>query len=78
MNLSQRTVARLLGHPNTVMLSRYECSRSIPPLVVAFRLEIVYRVPVAFLFPGMYEALRNEIRAREEKVSGLDQPTSEH
>jgi len=32
------------------------------------RLEIIYRVPVAFLFPDLYEALRTEIRAEEARL----------
>jgi len=36
------------------MVSHYEHGRSYPPLPVALGLEIILRVPVAFLFPGLY------------------------
>jgi len=73
MRFSQKLVARLLGHQNTSMLSRYEHGKSTPPLLTALRLEIVYRVPVAFLFPSLYEGLRHQIRQLEETLAGRGQ-----
>lgn len=69
MKFPQKHVSRLLGHKDTTMLSRYEHGRSLPPLPTALKLEIIYRVPVAFLFPALYEALRNPIRSQEEKAA---------
>jgi transcriptional regulator with XRE-family HTH domain len=63
--LSQKAVAILLGRRDSTMLSRYENGKSLPPLSTALRLEIIYRVPVAFLFPKMYENLRVQIRSKE-------------
>lgn len=58
------------------MLSRYELGRSFPPLPTALKLEIIYRVPVAFLFPSLYEALRNPIRNEETELAAMGrQPT---
>lgn len=68
MGFSQKQVARLVGHRDTTMLSHYEHGRVLPPLAVALRLEIVYRVPVAFLFPAMYDDLKREIRQHEESA----------
>jgi transcriptional regulator with XRE-family HTH domain len=67
MHFSQKYVAGLLGFPDTTMLSRYELGRSLPPLAKALSLEIIYRVPLAFLFGGMYASLREEIRSKEAK-----------
>ncbi|MGD1096662.1 MAG: helix-turn-helix transcriptional regulator [Bryobacteraceae bacterium] len=69
MGFTQRQVARLLGHANTSMVSHYEHGRALPPLPTALGLEIVYRVPVAFLFPMMYDELRREIRKHEETLA---------
>jgi len=69
IGFSQKQVARLLGLKGTSMLSRYEHGRSLPPLPMAFSLGIVLRVPVEFLFPGLYEGLRNRIRADEERFA---------
>ena len=71
---SQRQVARLLGLKGTSMLSRYEHGQSLPPLPVAFSLGVILRVPVEFLFPGLYEILRDRIRAEEERMRPF-QPT---
>ena len=65
LNLSQKQVAVLLGHRDTSMLSRYENGRSLPPLLTALRLEIVYRAPVAFLYLQLYTALREGVRKQE-------------
>ncbi len=73
MRLSQKVVAGLLGRKNSAMLSRYEKGRSFPPLATALQLEIIYRVPVAFLFPGMYDAMRDHIRSEEARIAGFGQ-----
>jgi DNA-binding transcriptional regulator YiaG len=73
LRLSQKAVARLLGHISTAMISRYERGKSVPPLSTALRLEIIYRVPVAFLFPRMYDDLRIRIRDKEGRLAGVDQ-----
>jgi transcriptional regulator with XRE-family HTH domain len=73
MGFTQKQVARLLDQRDTSMVSHYEHSRALPPLAVALGLEIIYRVPVAFLFPTMYEELRKQIRAGEQTLSGAGQ-----
>jgi transcriptional regulator with XRE-family HTH domain len=65
MGFTQKRVAGLLGFRDTSMVSHYEHSRALPPLAVALGLEIIYRVPVAFLFPAMYDELRRQIREQE-------------
>lgn len=73
MGFTQKQVARLLGHRDASMISHYEHGRALPPLTVALGLEIIYRVPVAFLFPAMYDERRQEIRAHEESLAGARQ-----
>jgi len=75
MGFTQKQVARLLGQRDTSMVSHYEQGRALPPLGVALRLEIVYRVPVAFLFPNMYDELKRQIRQQEESLAGIGQRT---
>jgi transcriptional regulator with XRE-family HTH domain len=55
------------------MISHYEHGRSLPPLPVALSLEIILRVPVAFLFPGMYEEIKLRIRKQEQELAGVGQ-----
>ena len=69
--LSQKRVAAMLGHSDTSMLSRYESGRSLPPLLTALRLEIIYRTPVAYLYPKVYKEMREQIRQQEEAPSGV-------
>ena len=73
MGFSQKQVARLLGQRDASMVSHYEHSRAMPPLAVALSLEIIYRVPVAFLFPSLYDQLRLTIQSEEESLAGRGQ-----
>jgi len=66
LSFSSRQVAALLGHQTTSTLSNYERGERLPGLVNALRLAIILRVPIEFLFPILYEELREEIRALEE------------
>ena len=73
MGFSQKQVARLLGHRDASMVSHYERYRALPPLAVALGLEIIYRTPVAFLFPDMYDELKRRIRGDEQSFGGTGQ-----
>jgi DNA-binding XRE family transcriptional regulator len=73
MGYSQKQAASLIGHRGTSMLSRYESGRSLPPLLTALRLEILYRTPVAFLYVGIYKRLKDEMRSAEEQMAGRGQ-----
>jgi len=53
----------------------YERGEHAPSLANALRLGIILRVPVEFLFPALYDGLRNEIRAEEERLAAPQQPT---
>jgi len=75
MGFSPAHVALLLGHKDTSTLSDYERGERMPSLVNAFRLSIILRVPVEFLFPIDYDRLRNLIRAAEDRLSEPTQPT---
>jgi len=68
MELSQKQVAAILGLKNIAVLSHYEHGTSQPSLERALGLEIVYRVPVAFLFPEQYEEIRARIRDKESRM----------
>jgi len=61
-------VAHLLGHKDASTLDDYERGDRRPSLVNAFRLSVILRTPVEFLFPALYDALREQIRAEEERM----------
>jgi DNA-binding XRE family transcriptional regulator len=61
LRMSQKQVARLLGHASTTMLSKYERGRRPPPLVIAIKLAIVYKMNVEGLFPQLYRELKTKV-----------------
>lgn len=67
MGFTQKQVAKFLGNPDATMISHYESNRALPPLGVALSLEILYRTPVAFLFPGLHADLKQILREQEER-----------
>ncbi len=69
--LSQKRVAFFLNHKTSSQLSHYERGAKCPNLVNALKLEIIYHVPVAFLFGDLYGKLREDIQAREQKLGDL-------
>jgi transcriptional regulator with XRE-family HTH domain len=75
MGFSVAHISRLLGQQDNAALSDYERGVHTPSLVNAFRLGIILRVPVEFLFPALYDGLRNEIRAEEERLAVPEQQT---
>jgi transcriptional regulator with XRE-family HTH domain len=69
MTFSTGHVARLLGHGDTSTYRDYERGERLPSLVNAFRLGIILRVPLEFLFPDLYDELKKAIRAEEERLA---------
>ncbi len=68
MGFTQKQVAMIMGYVSPTLLSHYERGRKLPSLTTALKLEIVYRVPVAFLYPDLYQQLKEELQAREEAL----------
>jgi len=62
-------VAHLLAHKGTAVLSNYERGERLPSLVNALKLGIILRVPVEFLFGGLHDELRIQIRAEEDRLA---------
>ena len=75
MRFTTSHVARLLRHKDASTLSDYERGERLPSLVNALRLGIILRVPVEFLFPDLYDRLREDIRAEEEYLARPEQLT---
>jgi len=68
MGFTQRQVAAILTHVSQPNLSHLERGDKLPSLITALKLEINYRVPVAFQFPEHYARLKAAIRQKEEVV----------
>jgi len=62
--LSQRQLGQILGYENEVQVSRHERSETVPPLNRALGYHIVFRVPIAALFPGIYEDVREAVETQ--------------
>jgi transcriptional regulator with XRE-family HTH domain len=67
MDLSQEVVGELAGYLTGADISRLEHGERLPSLILALKLEIIYRVPIAFLYPDLYLRLREVIRDKEER-----------
>ena len=70
--LKQKEVAWLIGQKTLSHVSRYEQNRTLPNLLTALKFEIIYRRPVAFLYPDLYQHLKREIRNKEEAHHGSE------
>ena len=68
MDFTQRQVSQILGYVSPATISAYEHGRKLPSFLTALKLEIVYRVPVAFLFPEHYARLKTALREREDEL----------
>jgi|WetSurMetagenome_2_1015567.scaffolds.fasta_scaffold213070_2 DNA-binding XRE family transcriptional regulator len=66
--LSQREIAHLLGYPDQGPVSRHERLCCVPPLMIALSYQAIFGVPVADLFPGSYEAIKQAVEERIEKM----------
>lgn len=66
MRFTPRQIARLIGHKDSTAVCQFESGARLPSLINAFRLGIILRVPVEFLFPALYDELRERIRVAEE------------
>jgi len=69
MSFTTSHVGCLLGHQDSSTFCEFERGDRLPSLINAFRLGIILRVPVEFLFPDLYDGLRNHIRAQEDRMT---------
>jgi DNA-binding XRE family transcriptional regulator len=66
---SQKFVAKLIGHKDQSQVCTWEKGTKIPNLENAFKLGIILRTPVEFLFPDYFQTTRETLRHKEEKLS---------
>ncbi len=55
-------VAHLISHKTPDLISRYEQGLHLPGLEIAFKFEILYKMPVQKLFKELYKKCRGEVR----------------
>jgi transcriptional regulator with XRE-family HTH domain len=66
--LSRKQVASILGYDDVSTIARQEQGKYIPPLRMLLGFEILYRTPIAYLYPDLYRELKEQIRAREAEL----------
>ena len=66
--LSQRELGSLLGYPDKGQISRHERLATMPSLLTALSYQAIFRVPIAELFPGVYEAVKQAVEERLAKM----------
>lgn len=62
--LSQKQLAELLGYDSRSVVSRHECSNSMPSLEIVLAYQAIFRVPVSDLFLGIYQKIEKVIEAQ--------------
>ena len=75
MRFTQLKVMSILGWKNKKGLCQIESGNVVPTLTTAFKLAIIYRVPVEFLFSSLHRQLLDQVRAKEQALAPVGQPT---
>jgi transcriptional regulator with XRE-family HTH domain len=66
--LAQKSVARLLGHKTTSVISEYENGRLFPSLRTALKLAAIYNKPLAELYSPLCLEIDRELQATRPKT----------
>lgn len=74
----QIDVAKMLGIKSSSKISRWEKGESIPNLVNAFKISILFRVMVDSLFIDLLRHLRKDMKERESEYLHKKQIVSHH
>lgn len=72
--LTQRELASVIGYLTRFQIARHEESSAIPAFIVAISYEVVFRVPISELFPGLYRSVEARI---EEQLAQLERDLQE-
>lgn len=68
MGFTQEQTALLVGFQSGRTIRRLESGKTLPGPRSILKLGAALRVPVEFLYEDTYKALREEVRAREERM----------
>ena len=67
VGLAQKSVARLLGHKTTSIISEYENGRLLPNLRNALKLAAIYKRSVSELYSPLYREIEQELASARPK-----------
>jgi hypothetical protein len=62
--LSQRELGRLVGYGDEGEVPKHETSRALPTLLMAISYGVIFRMPVAEMFPGVHESIAQAVEQR--------------
>lgn len=74
--LNQRELAQIVGYITQAPVSEHERSVAIPALLIALSYEVVFRVPVSELFPGLYRAVEAQVEEQLTRIEAELQESS--
>jgi transcriptional regulator with XRE-family HTH domain len=61
--LAQKSVARLLGHRSSSVISEYEAGKLLPSLPNLLKLAVAYNRPITELYPAHYQQAQAEVES---------------
>ena len=67
--LRQKSVARLLGHKSTSMISEYETGKLLPSLPTALKLAAIYNRSIGDLYPDLNSMILTQLRSVKEQFT---------
>ena len=59
--LTQKELARLIGTASSAQISKYENSKRVPKIEVAFACQAIFGVPPSIMFPDAYTLVEEEV-----------------
>jgi DNA-binding XRE family transcriptional regulator len=61
--LSQDELSQALGYGNAQTVARHERLHATPPLGIAIRYELIFRIPISELFAGLHDEVASDVEA---------------
>lgn len=61
---SRHELAEIVGLFKVTQVGRHERSASLPSLMAALSYQVIFRIPITELFPGLYETIAQGIEIR--------------
>ena len=68
--LSRKDLAHILDLCTAAAVSRHEKSNTVPNLLTALGYQVIFRLPISELFPGLFQTVEAGI---EERLTRLDE-----
>jgi len=67
--LRQKSVARLLGHKSTSVISEYETGKQLPSLPIALKLAAIYNRRIRDLYPELFQTVMTDLQSKDKRFN---------